>query len=222
MKSNRLRLATTHLNWAGFIGMAWYISIFTVVYLAIFLIFGNAALDDMNYTAIGLNANRIFMLVMGIIAGGGYIFWTFSYGVTRKTFFKANLLSGLFITILLTGAILLLSLLVNLLPFVGTEPIDDSLDMHPVLNIITATLQTFMAYIAGALIGTGFYRNGWAGTLGIIITVIFFSVPGMVDPYIVDILNSSAGLGVLIVTILFTLILAMLHYVFTRDIVIKL
>ncbi len=220
--NNRLKLATSHLTWAGMTGLLWYISIFTVIYIAIFLIFGGAELDEMSYLSIGLNANRVFMLVMGIIVGGAYIAWTFSLSVTRKQFYKANLLSGLFITILLTGAILLLSLLVNLLPFVGTEPIDDSLDMHPVLNIITATLQTFMAYIAGALIGTGFYRNGWAGTLGIIITVIFFSVPGMVDPYIVDILNSSAGFGVLIVTILFTLILAMLHYVFTRDIVIKL
>lgn len=221
MKNNRLRLATNHLNWAGFFGMAWYVAIFTLIYIALFLIFDAAELDSMSYTSTGLNANRVFMFVMGIIVGGGYISWAFSLAITRKQFYKANLLSGLIISAILVAAILLVGLLVNLLPFTGTEDIIESLQMHPVLNIITVFIQTYLAYLAGTLIGMGFYRNSWAGTLAILITVVFNMSPDMLDPYIVDILNTSNGVGMLIVTTIYVIILVILNYVYTRNVVIR-
>lgn len=221
MKNNRVRLATTHLNWAGFTGVVWYVAIFTIVYLGIFLIFGAIELDDLAYTAMGLNANRVFMLVMGIIVGGAYLSWAFSLSITRKQFYKANLLSGAIISVVLVGAILLIGLLVNLLPFSGTDSYTDTMQMHPVLNIITLLLQTYLAYLAGTLIGMGFYRNSWAGTLAILIAVVFNASADMMDPYIVDFLNASAGTGILIITILYLIILALLNYIYTRDVAIR-
>ncbi len=220
MKNNRVRLATNHLNWAGFIGMAWYVSIFTIVYIGLFLIFDPAELDSMSYTSTGLNANRVFMLVMGIIVGGGYISWAFSLAITRKQFYKASLLSGLIISAMLVAAILLVGFLVNLPPFTGTVGIIE-LQMHPVLNIITVFIQTYLAYLAGTLIGMGFYRNSWAGTLAILIAVVFNATADMLDPYIIDFLNMSDGAGILIMTIFYVVILALLNYVYTRDVVIR-
>ena len=221
MKNNRLKHVTVDLIWAGLIGMAWYIPIFTVIYIGIFLIFGSAELDNMSYTSMGLSANSVFLLVMGIVIGSYYIKWGISLGVTRKQFYKANLMAGLLMTLILSIAILLLGLLVSLLPFVGTQAIDQGTDIHPILNVITSIVITLGAYMAGTLIGTGFYRNGWLGALAIVITVLCTYIPGLLDPLFIDVLGFDDGLGMLFITILLVVVLAVLHYVFVRNIVIR-
>ncbi len=221
MKNNRLKNATVDLSWAGIIGMCWYIPIFTVVYVGIFLIFGSAELDDMSYTSIGLNANSIFLLVMGIIVGSYYIKWGITLGITRKQFYKANLMSGFGVTVLLTAAVLLIGFLVSLLPFVGSEALEHRANMHPVMNVITSFVIAFGGYMAGTLIGTGFYRNGWLGALAIIITVFSSYATGIVDPLFVDLLGLTEGVGILVTSIVLVIVIAVLHYFFVRNIVIR-
>lgn len=221
MKNNRLRYAVTDLSWAGIIGMAWYIPIFTVIYIGIFLIFGSAELDDLSYTSIGLNANSVFLLVMGIVIGSYYIKWGISLGITRKQFYKANLISGILMVLMLTAVVLLLGYLVSFLPFVGTEALEQWSDSHPVLDVINRIVVTFGAYMAGTLIGTGFYRNAWLGAAAIIITVLCTYLPGLLDPFFTNVLGMDAVLGSIITALVLVVILAVLHFVFVRNIVIS-
>src|SRR5690625_202493 len=141
MNNNKVKNGTMDLSYISLIGALWYIPIFTVIYIGVFLIFGSGQLDNLSYMSVGLNSNRIFMLMMGIIIGGGFIKWAIGLGVTRRQFYRANIYSGAMMSVALTLTMIVLGLIIGLLPFVGTENIQQNLDMHPLLNLLTVTLQ---------------------------------------------------------------------------------
>ena len=91
MNNNKVKHGTMDLSIMSVFGAFWYIPIFTVIYIVLFLIFGAGELDNMSYFSMGMNANRIFMLVMGIIIGSSFIKWAIGLGMTRKQFYKANI-----------------------------------------------------------------------------------------------------------------------------------
>lgn len=221
MNNNKVKHGTIDLSVISIFGAFWYIPIFTVVYLAIFLIFGSSELDNLSYFSMGINSNRIFMLVMGIIIGSAFIKWAIGLGMTRRQFYKANIYSGAIMAVVLTIAMIIISLFIGLLPFAGTENINPPLEMHPVMNIIALTLMVYLAYLAGTLIGTGFYKNGWFGALGIIITILCSFIPEMIDSIIVNSFGLTEGVGALIAIIVLIIALIAVNYYFIKDIVIK-
>lgn len=221
MNNNKVKHGTIDLSVMSIFGAFWYIPIFTVVYLAIFLIFGSSELDNLSYFSMGINSNRIFMLVMGIIIGSAFIKWAIGLGMTRRQFYKANIYSGAIMAVVLTIAMIIISLFIGLLPFAGTENINPPLEMHPVMNIIALTLMVYLAYLAGTLIGTGFYKNGWFGALGIIITILCSFIPEMIDSIIVNSFGLTEGVGALIAIIVLIIALIAVNYYFIKDIVIK-
>ncbi|SOC42005.1 hypothetical protein [Salinicoccus kekensis] len=221
MNNNRVKNGTMDLSYISLIGALWYIPIFTVIYIGIFLIFGSGELDNLSYMSVGLNSNRIFMLVMGIIIGGGFIKWAIGLGVTRKQFHKANIYSGAMMSVALTITMIVLGLIIGLLPFVGTENIQHNLDMHPVMNLITVALQVYLAYLAGSLIGIGFYKNGWFGALAIVITVVCNFLSEALDPFLVNALGLAEGAGILITVIAVIIVLIIVNRYFIKDIAIK-
>lgn len=221
MKNNRVKHGTMDLSFIGAVGALWYIPIFTVIYIGIFLIFGSGELDNLSYFSMGINSNRVFMLIMGIIIGGAFIKWAIGLGLTRRQFYKANMYSGAIMAVALTVTMGVLGLLIGLLPFAGTEYIDQPLEMHPVMNLITLTLMVYLAYLAGTLIGTGFYKNGWFGALGIIITIICSFLPEAVDPLMVNTFGLTEGVGLLLTVIILIIALIAVNYYFIKDIVIK-
>lgn len=221
MNNNRVRHGTRDLSIISIFGAMWYIPIFTVIYLALFLIFGSGELDNMSYFSMGMNSNRIFMLVMGIIIGSSFIKWAIGLGMTRRQFYKANLYSGAVMAVVLMVAMIIISLFVGLLSFAGTENISPALDMHPLMNLITLTLMVYLAYLGGTLIGTGFYRNGWFGALGIIITILGSFIPETFDSVIVNSFGLTEGEGALITVIILIIALIAVNYYFIKDIVIK-
>lgn len=221
MNNNKVMHGTRDLSIISVFGAFWYIPIFTVIYLALFLIFGSSELDNSSYFSMGINSNRIFMLVMGIIIGSAFIKWAIGLGMTRRQFYKANIYSGAIMAAVLTVAMIIISLFIGLLPFAGTENINQPLEMHPVMNIITLTLMVYLAYLAGTLIGTGFYRNGWFGALGIIITILCSFIPETLDSVIVNAFGLTEGAGALISVIVLIIALIAVNYYFIKDIVIK-
>lgn len=221
MNNNKVKYGTIDLSVINIFGAFWYVPIFTVIYLAIFLIFSTGELDNMSYFSMGINANRIFMLVMGIIIGSSFIKWAIGLGMTRSQFYKANMYSGAIMAVVLTIAMIIISLFIGLLPFAGTENINETFNMHPVMNLIALTLMVYLGYLAGTLIGTGFYRNGWFGALGIIITIFSNFIPEAFDSVIVDLFGLTEGAGAFIAVIIMIIALIVLNYYFIKDIVIK-
>lgn len=221
MNNNKVKHGTIDLSVISIFGAFWYIPIFTVIYLVIFLIFGSGELDNMSYFSMGINSNRVFMLVMGIIIGSAFVKWAIGLGMTRRQFHKANIYSGAIMAVLLTIAMIIISLFIGLLPFAGAENINPPLEMHPVMNLIALTLMVYLAYLAGTLIGTGFYRNGWFGALGIIITILCSFIPETLDSVIVNTFGLTEGVGALITVIVLIIALIAVNYYFIKDIVIK-
>lgn len=222
MNNNKVKNGTMDLSIISVIGAFWYIPIFTAIYITLFLAFGAEELDNLSYFSMGANSNRIFMLVMGIIIGSSFIKWAISLGMTRKQFYKANMYAGAIMAVALTIAMIIISLFIGLFPFAGTEHINQPLEMHPAMNLLAITLMVYLAYLAGTLIGAGFYRNGWFGALGIIITIFCSFFPEVMDSVIVDAFGVTAGTGTLITVIVLIAALIILNYYFVKDIVIKL
>src|SRR5699024_4260800 len=106
--------------------------------------------------------------------------------MTRKQFYKANMYAGAIIAVALTIEMIIIILFIGLFPFAGTEHINQPLEMHPAMNLLAITLMVYLAYLAGTLSGAGFYRNGWFGALGIIITIFCSFFPEVMDSVIVD------------------------------------
>ncbi|SDK40599.1 hypothetical protein [Lacicoccus qingdaonensis] len=221
MNNNKVKNGTMDLSVISVFGAFWYIPIFTVIYITLFLIFGAEEMDNMSYFSMGANSNRIFMLVMGIIIGSSFIKWAIGLGMTRKQFYKANMYSGAILAVALTITMIIISLFIGLLPFAGTEHINQPLEMHPAMNLLTITLLVYLAYLAGTLIGAGFYRNGWFGTLGIIITILCSFIPEALDPLIVNFSGLASGTGVLMTVVVLIAALVVVNYYFMKDIVIK-
>lgn len=221
MNNNKVMHGTRDLSIISIFGALWYIPIFTVIYIGLFLVFGAGELDNISYFSMGINANRIFMLVMGIIIGGAFIKWAIGLGMTRRQFYKASIYSGAIMAVVLTIAMIILSLFIGLLPFAGTENINQPLEMHPAMNLITQTLTVYLAYLAGSLIGTGFYRNGWFGALAIIITILGSFIPETLDSVILNSFGLTEGVVALITVIVLIIALIAVNYYFIKDIVIK-
>lgn len=221
MNNNKVKNGTMDLSVISVFGAFWYVPIFTVIYITLFLIFGAEELDNISYFSMGANANRVFMLVMGIIIGSSFIKWAIGLGMTRKQFYKANMYSGAVLAAALTIAMVIISLFIGLLPFAGTEHINQPLEMHPAMNLLAIILMVYLAYLAGTLIGTGFYRNGWLGALGIIITIFCSAFPEVMDSVIVDTFGLTPGTGTLITVIGLIFALIVINYYFIKDIVIN-
>lgn len=221
MNNNKVKHGIMDLSMFTVFAALWYIPIFTVIYIALFLIFGAGELDNMSYFAMGINSNRIFMLVIGIIIGGSFIKWAIGLGMTRRQFYKANMYSGAMMAVILAIAMIIISLFIGLLPFGGTDNLTLPLEMHPVMNLITQILMVYLGYLAGTLIGVGFNRNGWFGALGIIITIFCSFIPETLDSVIVDAFGLNGGTGTLLTAIALIGALLVVNYYFIKDIVIK-
>lgn len=221
MNNNKVKNGTMDLSVISIFGAFWYIPIFTVIYITLFLIFGAEELDNLSYFSMGSNSNRIFMLVMGIIIGSSFIKWAIGLGMTRKQFYKANMYSGAVMALTLTITMVIISPIIGLLPFAGTEHINQQLEMHPGMNLLAIISMVYLAYLAGTLIGTGFYRNGWFGALGIIITIFCSAFPEAMDSVIVNAFGLPSGAGTFITVIALIFALIVMNYYFVKDIVIK-
>lgn len=221
MNNDKVRKGTIDLTVISVFGAFWYIPIFTVIYITLFLIFGAEELDNMSYFAMGANSNRIFMLVMGIIIGSSFIKWAIGLGITRKQLYKAKIYSGAVMAVALSITMIIISLFTGLLPFTGTEHINQPLEMNAAMNLLAITLMVYLAFLAGSLIGTGFYRNGWFGALGIIITIFCSAFPEVMDSVIVDAFGVTPGTGTLITVIGLIFALIVINYYFIKDIVIN-
>ncbi|AJD90321.1 hypothetical protein JMA_10040 [Jeotgalibacillus malaysiensis] len=120
------------------------------------------------------NPFKIFMLVVGILSVPKFLSWFVKTGVTRKDYFTgtavaAAALSAIFMVIaVIVAGIEQLIAPVEFVTYLGE-------DASWFLIFVVYTLNIFVYYLAGWLIGAGYYRfGGWglllyiAGALGLI------------------------------------------------------
>ena len=203
------------LVWSlSFLGILLFLQIAKPILAMIPLLNMNDKINVGNYFDTVFVSSNIFMLVIGIIAILGFLPYYVSNGVTRKDYFKGAAIAaaGLAISIPIVASVIyalqIFIMKITSLPIVQESTLanqvmetdDDfigeliqSISMTPfvelesnwLLAIVIFSLNIFTYYVAGWLIGAGFYRFGVP--VGLLCIVIAFIVV-----YIQDLLLSIA------------------------------
>ncbi|MDG5473318.1 hypothetical protein P6709_16320 [Jeotgalibacillus sp. ET6] len=160
-------MTTVQLGWA-----AWMIAITLIIFIGIRYFFGDK--NDLGIDGFFVfieNPYKIFMLVIGILSVPSFLSFYVKLGVTRKqyfigTAFSSAVLSMIFMVIaMIIGGIEQLIAPAEVKTFLGANA--------PWLTIFFVfTLNIFIYYLAGWLIGAGYYRYGGWG--------LFFTINGAV------------------------------------------
>ncbi|PPA69099.1 hypothetical protein [Jeotgalibacillus proteolyticus] len=149
------------LGWA-----AWMISIALVVYIGLRYFLGTDGIGSGFFSFIE-NPYKIFMLVVGILSVPSFLSYYVKLGVTRKHYFTGAALSS--------AALSLIFMIIAVI-ITGVEQIIAATDVETFLGVNTSwmliffvfSLNIFIYYAAGWLIGAGYYRfGGWGLTFSI-------------------------------------------------------
>ncbi|WP_017549944.1 hypothetical protein [Salinicoccus carnicancri] len=152
----------------------WYIPIFALVYIILNVFIRESELNDMSFFAMALSANRVYMLVLGILAVYTFLEWSLSLGLTRKDFFRAMVSAGVIVTLLVTAATAAISFVFGLMPWFGTGIPEVSGGMETIVHVGGYMLSTLLYFLGGFLISVGFYRGFVPGMGTVVLNIILF------------------------------------------------
>ncbi|XID90650.1 Tat pathway signal protein [Paenibacillaceae bacterium WGS1546] len=145
-----------------------------VVFLAIYMIgsFVGGFTEDL--FSVAYRSTNGFMLVIGIISSFGFLSYYVKNGITRKAFFRGAASAACLLSLALTLAVAVVSLVLEQLNlWISSEsPILAFFDGNWTVALASYAIQIFFYYLAGWLIGTGFYRYDWIRGLGFIAAAI--------------------------------------------------
>lgn len=166
IKRNEFKVAFdmtfVQLGWA-----TWMISIGLMIFVGIRIFFGDKNIGDEGFFNFIENPYKIFMLVVGILSVPSFLSEYVKLGVTRKHSFigaaiSSAALSAIFMVIaMVIGGIEQFIAPTDVITFLGSNA-------SWVLIFFVFSLNIFIYYVAGWLIGAGYYRfGGWGLTLSI-------------------------------------------------------
>lgn len=158
----------------------WYLAFFVLAIIgaAVFAVNPNG---DWEWSLLqgAMQANRIYMLVLGILSMGGLLTYFVSNGVTRRDYFSGVAAAAMLLSVLLVIVTCLLHGVERV--FFGWGLTEESLG----LTLVMAFFQLIVFYFVGWLISAGFYLFHWLIGLvfigiGIVIISIFDYVWGSI------------------------------------------
>lgn len=201
-----LRVAAD-MSWLQLTWSAWFISFVILAYALI-------EINAQNFITFAFQPSKVFMLVIGIISVSGFLSFFARFGVTRKAYFYGSSLAAATVALVLMGGVGVIGSLQHwLIPapekvsFLGENA-------SWLLTVIVYVLNALMYYLAGYVIGVGFYRFGkLGGMLYIVLALgVLFASEAMWDLELKDLLNRVVYIGHLPVwgSLLGTLLLAAL------------
>ncbi|MCP3033073.1 hypothetical protein LF817_17245 [Halobacillus sp. A1] len=140
----------------------WFTFTVLLIYVALHIFLAHVDVLQQNFLSFAVEPAKIYMLVMGILSVFAFLTFFMRQGVTRKDYFTGTALSAFFVSITLMIVFSVLSFIHQL--FAEVEPTSFIGDDASWFALATAfTLNVFLYYIVGWLIGAGFYRYGWIG-----------------------------------------------------------
>ena len=148
----------------------WYIGVLLIVYI-ISNIFSSDGIAS--FFGFGMIANRTYLFVLAIISMLMFLEWAVNMGVSRKTFFKSMMITGLVTAVFITAVVALVSFGLSFTPFDGDYFITE--DMRYLSNfeyVIFHFLSGILFWTAGLLIAASFYRGFWAGMLSVLAGIV--------------------------------------------------
>lgn len=167
----------------------WTIPFILLGYLIILPFIGNFAdIPDLNlnFMSFIFQPAKIYMLIIGIISSLTFIPFFVKNGVTRKQYFMGSAIGAVgvalginIITAIITGILRILSRFIPLIPSQGQMAFPE-LSPNWVVAIIIYSLIILTFYLAGWLIGAGFYQSGFHGAKAIVLSVVLLALLSLI------------------------------------------
>lgn len=144
----------------------WYIGILLIIYI-ISHIFSSEGMSA--FFGFGMTANRTYLFVLAIISVLMFMEWAVNMGISRKTFYKSMMITGLVTAVFITAVVGIVSFGLSFTPFAGdylfAENIEHLTDFE---HVIFHFLSGLLFWAAGVLIAAAFYRGFWPGMLSVL------------------------------------------------------
>lgn len=176
--STKLKETTKVFSYILPVWSLWYLGVLLIIYI-ISHIFSNEAMSS--FFGFMFTANRTYMLVIGIIVMIGFLEWAIGMGVSRKTFFKSVVLTGIITMVMITAIAGIVPFILSFTPFSGDYLFEEDLRyLSETVYVIFHFLSGLLLWAAGLLISASFMRGFWAGMLSVLsgilaITLLLFS-----------------------------------------------
>jgi hypothetical protein len=177
MKSkNSIPKVATDMSWLQLSWSTWFISFVFIAYIVLGKIIGNSEVSQESFLTFAYSPSKVYMLVIGIVSVSSFLTFYVKQGITRKDYFFGAAISSVIVSLILmiiagigTSIEQLFIPTLEIVSFVGTEA-------SWLLTVVVFSLNILVYYIAGWLIGAGFYRfGGIGGMLYIILAVVAVS-----------------------------------------------
>ncbi|HIW13362.1 MAG TPA: hypothetical protein H9891_09450 [Candidatus Salinicoccus stercoripullorum] len=230
--SGKSRLATMDYSKGFGKWSLWYIPIFALVYVILNIFVREPELNEISFFAMALSANRIYMLVLGILAPYSFLEWSLNLGLTRKTFFQAMVSAGVIVTLFVMAVTAAVSLILGFMPWFGTSIPEVTGGTETLVHVGGYVLSTLLYFLGGLLISVGFYRGFIPGAGVLILTILLFMATdvlwsrdeGIAGIPAIDSLDLMLELGiwtVLVITLAALVIICAALYYTIRNISVK-
>lgn len=161
--------------------VAWCLPIVYIFYFAVAWFLNEPEIRSLSLITFTFQAATIFMLVCGILSSLAFLPMYVKHGITRKSYFQGALLSSIGLAITIIGITAFLTWVISLFKInIFTEVVLSSLGENSWLLTITSYIIVVIIYfLAGWLVGLGFYRYGGAG--GFVSIVIALAIISLND-----------------------------------------
>lgn len=169
--NNKLKLATMDFSKEIAKWTMWYLPIMAAIYILVSLFVNETEVNEMSFYVMASSANRIFMLVAGILAVFMFLELAISLGLTRKTFLNAMILTGGVVTVGLAVVTWILSLVLGIMPWFGDGIVADDTTAGLLVHIISHLMTAYVFFLAGFIISIGFYRGFLGGMIAIVLSL---------------------------------------------------
>ena len=144
----------------------WYIGILLIVYI-ISNIFTSEAISS--FLGFGMTANRTYLFVLAIMSVLMFTGWAVNMGVSRKTFYKSLMITGIITAVFITGVVGIITFGLSFTPFTGDYLIAEDLRyLSEFEYLVYHFISGLLFWALGVLIAAAFYRGFWAGMLSIL------------------------------------------------------
>ncbi|WP_020007591.1 hypothetical protein [Salinicoccus albus] len=150
----------------------WYLPIFALVYMILNIFISEPEFNRMSFMAMALPANRIFMMIVGILASYVFLEWSVNLGLTRKIFFKGMFAAGAAVIIILSVLSFVISFVLGLMPWFGSSLSASWEGLGTAPYVTGHLLTTYLYFISGLLISAGFHRAFLPGMGMILLSII--------------------------------------------------
>jgi hypothetical protein len=186
-RNNILKVATDmsimHLKWA-----TWGLSLTLIAYIILSKIDGTIVMNGQKineqiFLTFALQPAKTGLFIIGIISVSSFLSFYVKQGVTRKDYFYGHAISSIIVPFVLMVFAGIISFFEQLL--IPTKEIDSFLgpDSSWLLVVSVYSLSILVYYLAGSLIGAGFFKYGAGGLLYIVFAIILVSVVDMLWDY---------------------------------------